>query len=51
MLELAKQNGTKILYSSTSEVYGDPEISPQPETYRGNVNTGDQEFVMMNQKD
>lgn len=39
MLELAKQNGAKILYSSTSEVYGDPEISPQPETYRGNVNT------------
>ena len=39
MLELAKQNGARILYSSTSEVYGDPEISPQPETYRGNVNT------------
>jgi UDP-glucuronate decarboxylase len=28
-----------ILQSSTSEVYGDPEISPQPERYRGNVNT------------
>ncbi|MFB3166855.1 UDP-glucuronic acid decarboxylase family protein [Neobacillus sp. 179-C4.2 HS] len=39
MLELAKQNRAKILYASTSEVYGDPEVSPQPETYRGNVNT------------
>lgn len=39
MLELAKQTGAKILYSSTSEVYGEPEVSPQPETYKGNVNT------------
>ncbi|MFB3163531.1 UDP-glucuronic acid decarboxylase family protein [Neobacillus sp. 179-J 1A1 HS] len=39
MLELAKQNSAKILFASTSEVYGDPEVSPQPETYKGNVNT------------
>jgi len=38
MLELAHQTGAKILQSSTSEVYGDPTISPQPETYWGNVN-------------
>ncbi|ULL16997.1 SDR family NAD(P)-dependent oxidoreductase [Paenibacillus sp. H1-7] len=39
MLELAKANGAKMLYTSTSEAYGDPEIHPQQETYRGNVNT------------
>jgi UDP-glucuronate decarboxylase len=38
MLHLAKQTGAKILQASTSEVYGDPTISPQPETYWGNVN-------------
>ncbi|MHC4101209.1 MAG: UDP-glucuronic acid decarboxylase family protein [Planctomycetota bacterium] len=38
MLGLAKRVGAKILHSSTSEVYGDPDIHPQPETYRGNVN-------------
>lgn len=37
-LELAKKIGAKILQASTSEVYGDPEIHPQPETYRGCVN-------------
>ncbi len=39
LLELARQKGARILQSSTSEVYGDPEISPQPEGYRGAVNT------------
>jgi UDP-glucuronate decarboxylase len=39
LLELAKTKGARILQSSTSEVYGDPEISPQPESYRGAVNT------------
>lgn len=39
MLELAKRNQAKIVYSSTSEAYGDPEVHPQPETYKGNVNT------------
>ncbi|MBN2980271.1 MULTISPECIES: UDP-glucuronic acid decarboxylase family protein [Cohnella] len=39
MLELAKRTGAKILYASTSEAYGDPEVHPQPEDYRGNVNT------------
>lgn len=38
ILELARQHGCKVLQASTSEVYGDPLISPQPETYCGNVN-------------
>jgi len=38
MLGLAKRLKIKILQASTSEVYGDPDIHPQPETYRGNVN-------------
>lgn len=38
MLGMAKATGARILQASTSEVYGDPELSPQPETYRGNVN-------------
>lgn len=39
MLDLAVQTQAKILFSSTSEVYGDPLIHPQPESYRGNVHT------------
>lgn len=38
MLELAHRTGAKILQASTSEVYGDPKVSPQPESYNGNVN-------------
>ncbi len=38
MLGLAKRVKAKILQASTSEVYGDPELHPQPETYWGNVN-------------
>jgi UDP-glucuronate decarboxylase len=38
MLGLAKRVKAKIFQSSTSEVYGDPEVHPQPEEYRGNVN-------------
>jgi UDP-glucuronate decarboxylase len=38
LLELAKKHNATILQSSTSEVYGEPEISPQHENYRGNVN-------------
>jgi UDP-glucuronate decarboxylase len=38
MLGLAKRVKAKILQSSTSEVYGDPVLHPQPESYRGNVN-------------
>lgn len=38
-LGLAKRTGARILQASTSEVYGDPNVNPQPETYRGNVNT------------
>jgi len=39
MLGLAKRTGARILQASTSEVYGDPEVHPQPESYRGQVNT------------
>jgi len=39
MLELARRTGAKLLYASTSEAYGDPEVHPQPESYRGHVNT------------
>ena len=38
MLGLAKRVGAKIFQSSTSEVYGDPAMHPQPESYWGNVN-------------
>lgn len=38
MLEVAKRNQARIFQASTSEVYGDPQISPQHETYLGNVN-------------
>lgn len=38
LLELANENGARFLYASTSEVYGDPEVHPQPEEYNGNVN-------------
>lgn len=38
MLGLAKRVGAKILQASTSEVYGDPAVHPQPEAYWGNVN-------------
>ena len=39
MLGLAKRVNAKILQASTSEIYGDPSIHPQPESYWGNVNT------------
>ena len=38
MLGLAKRTGARILQASTSEVYGDPTVHPQPEDYWGNVN-------------
>jgi UDP-glucuronate decarboxylase len=38
MLGMAKRLGCKILQASTSEVYGDPSVHPQPEAYWGNVN-------------
>ena len=37
-LELARRNDARFLLASTSEVYGDPLVNPQPETYWGNVN-------------
>jgi dTDP-glucose 4,6-dehydratase len=38
MLGLAKDKGARFMLASTSEVYGDPEVHPQPETYWGHVN-------------
>lgn len=39
VLELAKEKGAKVMQASTSEVYGDPDVHPQPEKYWGNVNS------------
>jgi len=39
LLKLAEKYNAKFLFASTSEVYGDPEVNPQPETYFGNVST------------
>jgi UDP-glucuronate decarboxylase len=39
MLNIARRTKAKILQASTSEVYGDPEIHPQPESYKGSVST------------
>lgn len=39
LLELAREKGARILQASTSEVYGDPEVTLQSESYRGSVNT------------
>ncbi|MBI4054155.1 MAG: SDR family oxidoreductase [Candidatus Doudnabacteria bacterium] len=38
VLGLAKKHGARVFQASTSEVYGDPQVHPQPESYRGNVN-------------
>lgn len=38
MCEIARKNKCPILFTSTSEIYGEPLVSPQPEKYRGNVN-------------
>lgn len=39
LLDLAKRDNARFLQASTSEVYGDPTVSPQPESYWGNVNS------------
>jgi UDP-glucuronate decarboxylase len=39
VLELGRQRSARVLQASTSEVYGDPEVHPQPESYLGHVNT------------
>ena len=39
VLELARHTGAKVFQASTSEVYGDPSVHPQPEEYWGNVNS------------
>src|SRR4051812_29437226 len=38
LLEMARANGARFMLASTSEVYGDPAVNPQPETYWGHVN-------------
>lgn len=38
-LQCADAHGARAIFASTSEIYGDPEFSPQPESYRGSVNT------------
>ena len=38
-LEFADSVGARLVFASTSEIYGDPLVNPQPESYRGNVNT------------
>lgn len=39
VLELARRCGARVIHTSTSEIYGDPEVHPQPESYWGHVNT------------
>jgi nucleoside-diphosphate-sugar epimerase len=39
LIELALEHGARFLYTSTSEIYGDPLVHPQPESYFGNVDT------------
>lgn len=39
VLDLARLTGARVVQASTSEIYGDPEIHPQPESYHGNVST------------
>jgi UDP-glucuronate decarboxylase len=39
MLQIAGEHGAVLVHASTSEIYGDPTVSPQPETYKGNVNS------------
>jgi nucleoside-diphosphate-sugar epimerase len=39
MLDIAERDGARFLHTSTSEVYGDPHVHPQPESYWGNVNS------------
>jgi dTDP-glucose 4,6-dehydratase len=38
LLKLAREHSSRLVFASTSEIYGDPAVSPQPESYWGNVN-------------
>lgn len=38
LLDLARRSGARFLFTSTSEIYGNPQVHPQPESYFGNVN-------------
>ena len=51
LLENANKNNSRILQASTSEVYGDPNVSPQGENYFGNVNQSVLEVATMKVKD
>ena len=51
MLGLAKRVNATILLASTSEVYGDPEVHPQVETYKGSVNTTGIKVVTTREKE
>ena len=51
MLGLANRLKAKFLLASMSEVYGDPEVHPQPENYRGSVNPIGLEVVMTKVKE
>ena len=51
MLGLAKRLDATILTASTSEVYGNPEVHPQTESYKGHVNTTGIKVVMMKVKE
>lgn len=37
LLDMSRATGARLVFTSTSEIYGDPSVHPQPETYRGNV--------------
>lgn len=45
VLDIAKMYRSKFLYTSTSEIYGDPEVMPQTEEYRGNVNPSSERSI------
>ena len=46
VLELAERTGAKVLQASTSEVYGNPQVHPQPESYFGNVDTSEHSCLL-----
>ena len=51
MLGLAKRTNSKIMQASTSEIYGDPEVHPQNESYKGAVSIDGPKRVMMRVRD
>src|SRR5881396_1473101 len=51
MLHLARKNDARVFYASSSEVYGDPELFPTPESYEGRVDPLDPDRVMRREND